>query len=388
MAVDRRTADPQLAPLEPPANAAPPIRADTGREIGLEIRALLDGRASRAAAYGPSFAELWECASRCAQGGKLLRPRLLLDAFDALGGDASRDSARRRSALRIAAAVEILHFSFLLHDDVIDEDLLRRGTPNLIGELFLQQESAVADRGLPAGGGPRNHLHWARSNGILVGDAMLALAHQVFAREPLPEGLRLRLLELLDHAITESIAGEHADVGLSDGVMPAEMSAVLEMTRLKTATYTFELPLRAAAVLAEAGPRAEAAIAAIARRLGVAFQLQDDLLSAFSPSAEHGKDPFSDFREGKETAIIAYARMTSVWPGIESRFGAADFAEDDGRAIRELLASCGAEDFIRSLVDEHLRAALELVSAVDSAVPVRLVDHLLQLVETLEARRF
>lgn len=386
---DRLTTAVELGSPGAPPDAVALGSVDTGHEIGREVHALLDGRASRAAAYGPSFSLLWEVSSRCAQGGKLLRPRLLVDAFDAMVAEATIDPARRRIALRIAAAVEILHFSFLLHDDVIDDDLLRRGAPNLIGELILQQGSGVTGGEVPAGlQATRKHLHWARSNGILVGDVMLSLAHQVFARQPLPEEIRVRLLDLLDHAITDSVAGEHVDVGLSDGIMPAELSAVLEMTRLKTATYTFELPLRAAAVLAESGPRIEAAIAAIARRIGVAFQLQDDLFSAFSPCLEHGKDPFSDFREGKETAIIAYARVTSAWTSIEPRFGAVDFCEQDGILIRDLLVSCGAEEFIRSLVDEHLRAALELVSADDPVLPGPLVDRLLQLVETLESRRF
>lgn len=388
MAGEQRTAGAGLATLEDAARAATPSALEPREEIEREIRELLDRRAARAAAYGPSYAEVWEAASRCAQGGKLLRPRLLVDAFDALAAPELGGSERRESALRIAAAIEILHFSFLLHDDVIDEDLLRRGTPNLIGELLRRREAVDGDGSGRTPDGADGRLHWARSSGILVGDAMLSLVHQVFAREPLPHALRLRLLDLLDHTITESIVGECADVGLSDGIMPAELSAVLEMTRLKTATYTFELPLRAAAVLAGAAPRTETAIAAIARRFGVAFQLQDDLLSAFSSSDQHGKDPFSDFREGKETAIIAYARMTSAWPGIEPRFGAADFTDRDGAAIRAQLVACGAEEFIRSLVDEHLRAALELVSASDGALPPALVDRLLRLVESLEKRRF
>jgi geranylgeranyl diphosphate synthase type II len=80
--------------------------------------------------------------------------------------------------------------------------------------------------------------------------------------------------------------------------------------------------------------------------------------------------------------------VTSAWPSIEPRFGAVDFCEQDGILIRDLLVSCGAEEFIRSLVDEHLRAALELVSTDDPVLPGPLVDRLLQLVDTLESRRF
>ena len=363
--------------------SAPRARTHQHREIEREVRSLLGSRSARASVYGEPFAQLWSLASRCILGGKLLRPALLMEAFDALrpgnGGEL------RDSALRIAAGIELLHVAFLLHDDVIDGDLLRRGSPNLIGALLQERDSGA----LGALDRPRDgkSLHWARSNGILIGDLMLAAAHQVFARETVAPEMRLRLLDLLDHAITESVAGEQWDVGLSDGVLPSDVSAVLETSRLKTATYSFELPLRAAAVLAGVGEPVEDALAAVGRQLGVAFQLQDDLLSAFGRSEEHGKDPFSDLREGKETVIVAYARMTSAWASIEPRFGAHDLSRDEGMLIRSLLSRCGAEDFVRSLIDERIRAALDVASSEEHVVPPAMTDVIVRLVDTLEGRR-
>lgn len=354
------------------------------REIELHLRDLLEARSASGAAYGPHFDRLWRLGSECLLGGKLLRPCLLMGAFDALAREPGGDAARRPAALRIAAAVELLHFSFLLHDDVIDEDLLRRGAPNVIGRVI---DASRAESGVEADDASERSLHWARSSGILLGDMMLSAAHQVFAREALPEAVRVRLLDLLDRTITESVAGEQYDVGLSDGVIPADLDAVLEMSRLKTATYTFELPLRAAAVLAGAEPRVEQALGEVARHLGVAFQLQDDLLCAFGDSREHGKDAFSDFREGKKTAIIAYARMTDAWPTLEPLLGAPGFTEEHGRAIRAALVQCGAEGFIGSMVDDRIRAAVEIASREATVIPEGLSRFLLRVVDTLEGRR-
>lgn len=357
-------------------------------EIEREIGGLLEARALRAAAYGDRFAELWSVALGCVLGGKLLRPRLLLGAFDALAPTTGQDAVAREAALRIAAGVELLHYSFLLHDDVIDGDLLRRGRPNLIGTVLRERDPAAFDsQARRDGDASPADLHWASTSGILMGDLLLSAAHQVFAREALPEPIRLRLLQLLDHTITESVAGEHLDVALSDGVVSSDLDTVLRMSRFKTATYTFELPLQAAAILAGAAPSTEDAIGAIGRHLGVAFQLQDDLLSTFGCAAEHGKDAFSDLREGKETAIIAYARMTSAWAGIEPVFGDPRLSEESGASVRELLVECGAEGFIRSLIEEQLRASSELVSSPGSAVPGALAGFFAHVAEAIEERR-
>jgi geranylgeranyl diphosphate synthase type II len=120
--------------------------------------------------------------------------------------------------------------------------------------------------------------------------------------------------------------------------------------------------LRAAAVLAGAPHDVEDQLTEIGAHLGLAYQLQDDLLSVFGDPAAHGKDAFSDLREGKETAIIAYARMTSHWPSIELRFGSDDLDPADAADMRDLLSECGAEGFVRGLVEEQLGAATALLA--------------------------
>lgn len=367
-------------------------RESLGAEIHEQIRELLDpplaGPMSGLLPPAPQLAQVLRLATRCVGGGKLLRPRLLLGAFDTLTvcrNGAASDRARTRppGVLRIAAAIELLHFSFLLHDDVIDEDLFRRGERNLIGRILDQSSGSGFDTGCSSRERP---LHWARTNGILIGNLMLTAAHQVFARQSLRLDDAERLLDLFDIAVSESVVGELCDVGLSDGVIASDLSTVLEMTRMKTATYTFELPLRTAAVLAGVSIEVEEALGQVGRHLGVAFQLQDDLLSAFGSAGEHGKDPFSDFREGKETALIAYARMTSFWPSIEPLLGAPDFSAEDGSTIREMLVRCGSEAFIRSMVEDQIRSALDGLSREDGVVPTETARWIARLVDTLEGR--
>ncbi|MEV4775518.1 polyprenyl synthetase family protein [Microbacterium sp. LWH12-1.2] len=304
-------------------------------------------RSSAAEEYGEQFALLWRLAADHVLGGKLIRPRLLLDVHGALS---PAESPRQNDvAIEIAANVELLHYAFLLHDDVIDGDLTRRHRPNLIGTLAgFHTETASAEDVV---------LHWARSGAILMGDLLLSSAILGFARAKVAESTRRRLLDLLEHAIVETVAGEHTDVGLSDGVITPDLTTILSMTAYKTATYSFALPLRAAAILAETDPSVEMSMVTIGRHLGLAYQLQDDHLSMFGDQADHGKDPYADLRAGKETAIIAFARETGAWSRIEHGFGHPQLPPGDAARIREHLIECGAEAFTRGLIEDQLAAA-------------------------------
>lgn len=352
-------------------------------EIDREIERLLGSRIAQAQSHGAHIRELWEIAVAHVRGGKLLRPRLLIGLFDAMCGDT--DAAETRpAALEIAAALEILHYSFLLHDDVIDEDLFRRGKLNLIGHLAQQVEcdpSAAASESEA-----RQRLHWARSSAILVGDLMLTIAHQVFARVATTETQRLRMLDLLDVTVTETVAGEYSDVSLASGRLTPDLGIVLDMTRMKTAAYTFELPLRLAAVLAGADTRIEQQLGSIGRHLGMAFQLQDDLLSAFGESGAHGKDQFSDFRERKETVLMAYARMTNEWPSFEQLLSEQEFTDESGRLLQRLLISCGASEFIESMIRDQIRAALTILSEENATLPPAASRFILANIDALEGR--
>jgi geranylgeranyl diphosphate synthase type II len=125
------------------------------------------------------------------------------------------------------------------------------------------------------------------------------------------------------------------------------LAGVVEMSRQKTATYSFELPLRSAAILAGHEPgRREPSSAEVGKPCsGLSYQLQDDLLSTFGRSEDHGKDAYSDLREGKETALIAVAQPDGCLGAHRTAFRqegtsvhATEFEE-----VRSLLSECGAE---------------------------------------------
>ena len=360
--------------------SAAAVREDLHSAIENRLRRIIAARISAAESYGEPYAMLWRMAESHVLGGKLLRPRLLVEMRDALD-TTGRTSEDRAVVIELAAAVEILHYAFLLHDDVIDGDAHRRGARNLIG---------AARDAHPLGGGRSTDAgHWARSGAILMGDLLLSAVHQVFARADVAHPARRRLLDLLDHTITETVAGELADVALSDGVVMPDLRTILAMTAHKTATYTIEFPLRTAAILAGCAASTEESLTTVGRRLGVAFQLQDDLLSVFGDPGTHGKDAYSDLREGKETALIAYARMTTAWTTIEPRFGQEDLTRDEAGEMAERLRSCGAEAYVRNLIQDELSVACASIEAAEAAgsIPPEAAAVLLALVRRIDGRR-
>jgi geranylgeranyl diphosphate synthase type II len=333
--------------------AAP--REDLSPRVEEMLRQRFALHCENAEAYGTEFAAHWRATADHALGGKLVRPRLLLDIHRALVPSA--DDSATVAAVDIATHIELLHYAFLLHDDVIDGDLTRRKRPNLIGELAASTPATSEE----------DSLHWARSSAILMGDLMLSAAIMGFARAEVSAHARRRLLDLVEQTILETVAGEHTDVALSHGIIASDVDTVLTMSVYKTATYSFSLPLRAAALLADPSDSAEATLQSVGRHLGLAYQLQDDLLCVFGDHRTHGKDAFSDLREGKETALIAFARSTGTWERIAPRFGSADLSLQDATAMRALLRECGAERFVVGLIGDQLDAVYALLSEAELA---------------------
>lgn len=368
-------------------------RARLRQEIEAELGNQLGRHAAAAEAYGVEFSHLWSLIAKHMRGGKLIRPVLFLETHDAVrrsmsGAALSNDtpiesSLDRTEAVRIAVAIETLHFAFLLHDDVIDGDVMRRGQKNLVGELVGvdPEMRPITVR--------EDARHWGETGGILAGDLLLSAAHQMFARAEVPHENRLRLLDLLDHTITETTAGELVDVGLSDGVIAPDLNTVLGMTQRKTASYSFELPLRAAAILAGGSIELERALSSAGAHLGLAYQLQDDLMSVFGDPAEHGKDPISDLRGGKQTALVCFARMTSAWPSIEESLGNLQLTVEDADHMRTLFEESGAGRFVRGLIEEQLTACYEVLAVCSDGeqIPAEVRTVLLDLVARIEGRK-
>ncbi len=327
------------------------------------LRRLLAEGQARASRLGAAHARLWSALSTATEGGKRFRPALVVAAHDALRG---RDP---EAAAVVGAAVELLHTAFVIHDDVIDGDDVRRGRLNVNGTF--------AARAADAGVGPAEARHFGATAGILAGDLALTAAVRAVATCVTDVDIVDRLLDLFDEALHVTAAGELADVHLSLRLQDATLAEVLLMEQRKTSAYSFQLPLQAGAILAGASQRTVDELGEAGRLLGIAFQLHDDVQGVFGDPEVTGKSSLSDLREGKHTVLMAHARLTAAWPRVATLTGRQELTESEAAEVRTLLVDSGSRHFVEELADDHLRQAVALLD--DLGLPATLVAAVTQL---------
>ncbi|MFC5930120.1 polyprenyl synthetase family protein [Cryobacterium melibiosiphilum] len=326
------------------------------------LQRFFTGARLRAAAYGDHYVALWDALEVASQGGKRVRPALVLAAYDGFGG---RDQSL---ATPVAVSFELLHTAFLIHDDVIDRDLARRGVANIAGRFN--------DRAVAHGAAADQAGIWAAAAAILAGDLALSEAHRALALLPVDAAMRARLLDLLDRAVFVSAAGELADVTNTAAREPLSVAEVIATLEHKTAVYSFEGPLQAGAVLAGATDAAIDALGEFGRLVGVAFQLTDDILGVYGDPAKTGKSVVADLREGKQTALIAHAGTTPAWSIIAPLMGKPDLSEAEADLARSHLTACGARNAAENLAQDHVDRAIAALDPehIPAALRARLID--------------
>ncbi|AUZ87759.1 polyprenyl synthetase family protein [Arthrobacter sp. TmT3-37] len=310
----------------------------------------------RAAKIGPGYHALWETLERCTAGGKRFRPRLVMSAYQMLGGTDLDNAAE------VGAAFEMLHTALIVHDDVIDRDFIRRGIPNVSGRY-----RAIAE---DAGLSPDGARHIGFSAGVIAGDLALSNAYRLLERADAPAATRRRLGEILDEAVFASAAGEFLDIETSLTSAMPPLEDIVQMARLKTSVYSFEGPLQAGAVLAGADEEVIGRLGDFGRDAGIAYQIADDLLGVFGNETRTGKTNWGDLREGKRTALMSYVAARPEWESISSLVGDSGMSASDADHVRRVLVDSGARDYSVDLAAQYAaRARAHLES---DAVPATL----------------
>ncbi|WP_170297336.1 polyprenyl synthetase family protein [Georgenia thermotolerans] len=354
-----------------PPTPAPAVARGAGSTIARErVRAVLadvlaEARAEAAGTGDEDYRLVWDELARTALGGKGFRGTLVVRTHDALGG------REPDAADRVGAALELVHTAFLVHDDLIDRDFRRRGAPNLMGTVL----AAATARGLP----PAAATRLAEAAAVLAGDLALGLAHRLVALAA-PAAAHSALQDLLSRTLAVSVRGELADV--RDG-LPGSTPTVdgaLETAAAKTAMYSFRAPLAAGALLVGAPAETRARLDEAGRRLGVAFQLVDDLCGVFAPDEVTGKSRLSDLREGTATVLMLLARQTPRWQRIDT-YLRRELTDEAAAGVRGELAASGAPQQVAGLV----RAELDAVGALVPDLPPAAARLLGELTATVSA---
>jgi len=244
-------------------------------------------------------------------GGKRLRPALVL-LWTELAG------APIQAGLPAACAVELVHTYSLIHDDLpaMDNDDFRRGVPT-------------------------SHKKFGEAMAILAGDALLTLAFEVLVRDGLRNSCGARLVEELALAsgARGMVAGQVADI---DGEkQPPQRNLVEFIHRHKTAALIAG-SCRMGVISAKAGSRVLDMASDYGTKLGVLFQMTDDLLDQVGTAEELGKTPGKDAEQGKQTwpAVVGLdkTREEARTLADETQNILADVAGEPARLLRDLAA--------------------------------------------------
>jgi geranylgeranyl diphosphate synthase type I len=253
-----------------------------------------------------------------AAGGKRLRPAVLMLAADAVKPGSSDE------LLHAALALEVTHTFTLIHDDIMDDDRLRRGVPTV-------------------------HTQWDMPTGILAGDVLYSRAFEHICMTNGKDDAKVRAITMLAKACADICEGQHMDMSFEHRT-DVDEPEYMEMVRKKTGVL-YAAAAAIGAVLAGGNAVQVKALYNFGLNTGVAFQIQDDLIDLLTPSEKSGKDQASDLREGKQTLLMIRAREK----GLDLRKYQRELSPDDIReAIRELTDA--------GVIDEVKKIASDLVT--------------------------
>ncbi|MEI4271046.1 polyprenyl synthetase family protein [Klenkia sp. LSe6-5] len=287
-----------------------------------------------------------------AEGGKRLRPAFAYWGWRAVSTAHPEDDT---AVLRAVAALEFVHGSALVHDDVMDEATTRRGRPAThVG--FADRHTELGLDGDPA--------LFGTGAAILVGDLALVWSDELLRRSGISAEALVRARPVWDTMRTEVTAGQYLDLLRAAGGLPGPGGA-LKVARYKSAGYTVQRPLHLGAAIADAGPEVVEAYTAIALPLGEAFQLRDDVLGVFGDPQVTGKSADEDLREGKQTLLVALTEAAADAEGralLRRVLGDAGSSAGDLDAVRDLMRRSGAVEQVEDRITTQTAAAREAIA--------------------------
>ena len=289
------------------------------------------------------------------RGGKRTRPAMAMLACEAAGDDPER-------ALASGCAIEVFHAAALIHDDIMDGSLLRRG-----------EQCAHIMHGIPLA--------------INAGDYALGLVSSIVLRDGnLDDTTKLAVLEVISEMSARTVEGQALDVGwVRDEVFDLTTDDYMTMALGKTGYYSGIAPLRAGAIIGGATNEEIEALASFGESCSIAFQIQDDLLNILGDVEAMGKDYLSDVLESKRTLMIIHClaeaeprdreRLIGLFKlgskksleqaaevvGLLERYGSVDYARTtakgligEGRSYLEAVRPSQARDILASMAGYFL----------------------------------
>ena len=291
-----------------------------------------------------------------AAGGKRVRPQLAMIGSQLFGG-------KDEEVLPAALALEVFHNFTLLHDDVMDKAEVRRGRPTV-------------------------HIQWNENTAILSGDQMMIEAYTLLSQ--VPERALARVLQLFNKMATEICEGQQYDVDFEQK-SDVTIEEYLMMIRLKTSVLLANA-LQIGAYIAGASEEEQQAVYQFGINIGLAFQIQDDILDVWGDPATFGKAVGGDISCNKKTFVYLEAMrlLGDEAISLEARglkHWYSQVLEDNTEkiaAVKEIFERLGVRPLCELVVDDYTNKALELLNQLPQNAAT---EQLRQLANKLTTRK-
>ncbi len=327
--------------------------------VSSAITAFLDERAEELSAIGPELAAPMELARVFTSGGKRLRPAFCWWGRVATGGD----PVDPVGMMQVAASLDLLHVSALMHDDVMDSSDTRRGVAaahRQFEQLHVQREGRGSGEA------------FGRAGAILLGDLLLVWSEQMMSRSGLHVATLERGRPIVEAMRSEVTCGQFLDVIAQSAPESHDLEQALEranrIVEFKTNRYTVQRPLQFGAALGGATAVQLDQLAAFASPIGRAFQFRDDLLGVFGDQKLTGKPAGDDLREGKRTVLVAHAlakASAAASAELESMLGNEALDAAQVERAREIIVTSGARDAVENTIEAGYAQAMDALSKAD-----------------------
>ncbi len=289
------------------------------------------------------FGELFTAVEALSlSGGKRIRPSLmwLLSGFSL---------PLSEQQLRPFLAMELFHVFGLIHDDIIDNGESRRGVPttHVVAEKIFDTHHKLGLR-----------KKYGESMALLMGDLLFAWVHELLDTAGLAPDILQRVKHMFTRMSEDVMIGQLIDVD----IMSSESTSsdrIFEKMKLKTASYTFVWPMQLGLALGNAEGLLFEESAACGEALGIAFQIQDDILDALGDEASLGKTPMRDITEGQHTLLTQYVFEQGTPQHKQSlmQLFRTELSGEQRVQLRELFEKSGALQFAQQQADNYFEKA-------------------------------
>ncbi|MBI2590858.1 MAG: polyprenyl synthetase family protein [Candidatus Blackburnbacteria bacterium] len=273
--------------------------------------------------------KMWEEFEIFIAGGKRMRGGLVRLGYESFGGK------KLKNVVPVSAAIEINHCALLVHDDVIDRDTMRHGVPTIHTKYKAYHKKTYKKD---------DPQHYGDSMAICVGLMGIYEAIRLVADSDFNTERKSQAVEFMSRFLVDTIYGEALDVDLTYHKNLLEKD-IININRLKTAWYTIVGPLGVGASLTGISPNKLKVLEEFGLPLGIAFQLQDDILGIFGDEKKTGKSTASDIKEGKNTLLYLYALKKGTPKQIQQLkrlWGKKDIGSTEAKEVRQIIVDSGS----------------------------------------------